>query len=233
MNNKKNKKMGKHIFWGLTNLFLLTLFLSSLLFSCSDDNEKRISGVTYQKSLISIYITPETITTENVNSGIKVSLNGNRVYSGKKFKALSKYYNDTSYNKYVYNGPRAAVNDSINKVTIKTVEDFDSSHPAGSDITDLVECQYVSYYDFIKNNYKTENSERMTIEGLGYYSYIEGAEIYKRNLSDICIDNSKLMGPEFMLKFKETPDKKGIYTFNMEMFFSGKVVTKTFKYAFE
>lgn len=28
MNNKKKQKMGKHIFWGLTNLFLLTLFIS-------------------------------------------------------------------------------------------------------------------------------------------------------------------------------------------------------------
>lgn len=77
------------------------------------------------------------------------------------------------------------------------------------------------------------NPENKPIRGLDYYYNIEGAEAYKMDLADICYDNSKLMAPEFMLKFKTTPEKKGIYTFNLEMFFSGKVVTKTFKYVFE
>lgn len=77
------------------------------------------------------------------------------------------------------------------------------------------------------------NPENKPIRGLDYYYNIEGAEAYKMNLTDICYENSKLMAPEFMLKFKTTPEKKGIYTFNLEMFFSGKVVTKTFKYVFE
>lgn len=217
----------------MKNYFVITFFLCGLLFSCSNDNEKEISGVIYLKRLISVYLAPETITTENIDSGIRLSLKGKIITSGKEYDNLSKYYNDTNYNKYVYNGPRRAVNDSIYKVTMKTMEDFDPQHPAGSDITDLVECQYVSYYNFIKNNYKTENSENKPIEGLYYYSKIEGAEAYKMNLTDICYDNSKLMAPEFMLKFKTTPEKKGIYTFNLEMFFSGKVVTKTFKYVFE
>ena len=91
-------------------------------------------------------------------------------------------------NRNVIYGPRIAVNDSVCKMTIKTVEDFDASHLAGSDISDLVECQYVSYYDYIHNDYKIVNTKDEQTQGLNGYSYIEGAEIKNMNLAEICYD---------------------------------------------
>lgn len=45
---------------------IVILFFSGLLFSCSE--ETVISGATYCKTFITGYLTPETISVENLNS---------------------------------------------------------------------------------------------------------------------------------------------------------------------
>ena len=82
------------------------------------------------------------------------------ITSGRSFDALSIYYNDLSYNRYTIDGPRTAINDSIYKIEVYTVENFDASHPAGSDISDLIECRYISYYDYIQSGYKKEENKQ-------------------------------------------------------------------------
>lgn len=210
---------------------IVLLFFSGLLFSCSE--ETVISGATYCKTFITGYLTPETISVENANSEIKLTFKGKIITSGKTFDELSKYYNDLTYNRYVVNGPRIAVNDSVCKMTIKTVDDFDASHLAGSDISDLVECQYVSYYDYIHNDYKIVNTKALQTQGLNGYSYIEGAEIKNMNLAEICYDNTKLIAPEFMLKFKKAPEKKGEYHFDLTVILNGEKLTKTIDFVFK
>lgn len=210
---------------------IVLLFFCGLLFSCSE--ETVISGATYCKTFITGYLTPETISVENANSEIKLTFKGKIITSGKTFDELSKYYNDLTYNRYVVNGPRIAVNDSVCKMTIKTVDDFDASHLAGSDISDLVECQYVSYYDYIHNDYKIVNTKALQTQGLNGYSYIEGAEIKNMNLADICYDNTKLLAPEFMLKFKKAPEKKGEYHFDLTVILNGEKLTKTIDFVFK
>ena len=115
---------------------IVILFFCGLLFSCSE--ETVISGTTYCKTFITGYLTPETISVENANSEIKLTFKGQIITSGKTFDELSKYYNDLTYNRNVIYGPRIAVNDSVCKMTIKTVDDFDASHLAGSDISDFI-----------------------------------------------------------------------------------------------
>ena len=118
-------------------------------------------------------------------------------------------------------------------MTIKTVDDFDASHLAGIDISDLVECHYVSYYDYIHNDYKIVNTKALQTQGLNGYSYIEGAEIKNMNLADICYDNTKLIAPEFMLKFKKAPEKKGEYHFDLTVILNGEKLTKTIDFVFK
>lgn len=212
-------------------LSIIVFLLSSLLCSCSEEND--ITGTTYSKTFITGYLTPETISTENTDFGIKLTFKGGVITSGKNFEVVSQYYNDVTYNRNVIYGPRIAINDSIHLMTVNTIGDFDALHLAGSDITDLVECQYISYYDYIHNNYKIVNSKNELIPGLNGYSEIEGAETKEMNLSDVCYYNTKLMAPDFMLKFKKTPDKKGEYLFNLTIILNGKELTKKIKFVFK
>ena len=119
------------------------------LFCCSKEKEDAPTGATFNKTFVTGYLTPESIVISKMNSGIKITFKGDLITSGRSFDALSIYYNDLSYNRYTIDGPRTAINDSIYKIEVYTVENFDASHPAGSDISDLIECRYISYLSLI------------------------------------------------------------------------------------
>jgi hypothetical protein len=113
------------------------------LFCYSKEKEDAPTGATFNKTFVTGYLTPESIVISKMNSGIKITFKGDLITSGRSFDALSIYYNDLSYNRYTIDGPRTAINDSIYKIEVYTVENFDASHPAGSDISDLIECRYI------------------------------------------------------------------------------------------
>lgn len=113
------------------------------LFCYSKEKEDAPTGATFNKTFVTGYLTPESIVISKMNSGIKITFKGDLITSGRSFDALSIYYNDLSYNRYTIDGPRTAINDSIYKIEVYTVENFDASHPAGSDISDLIECLYI------------------------------------------------------------------------------------------
>ena len=113
------------------------------LFCYSKEKEDAPTGATFNKTFVTGYLTPESIVISKMNSGIKITFKGDLITSGRSFDALSIYYNDLSYNRYTIDGPRTAINDSIYKIEVYTVENFDASHPAGSDISDLIECAYL------------------------------------------------------------------------------------------
>lgn len=113
------------------------------LFCYSKEKEDAPTGATFNKTFVTGYLTPESIVISKMNSGIKITFKGDLITSGRSFDALSIYYNDLSYNRYTIDGPRTAINDSIYKIEVYTVENFDASHPAGSDISDLIECSYI------------------------------------------------------------------------------------------
>ncbi len=211
-------------------VYIMMYFFCSLLFSCSDEN--KLTGSTFDKTFITGYLTPENIVAENIDSEVRMTFKGKIDTSGETFDALSQYYHDLSYNRYTVCGPRIAVNDSISKIEIKTVADFDATHPAGSDITDLVACEYVSYYNYIQDGYKLSGAKRDWPQEWHEYSEIEGAEMNKKNLADISYDNTKLLAPNLMLKFKKHPSKSGEYSFNMIIRFKERELSKTFKCVF-
>lgn len=122
------------------------------LFCYSKEKEDAPTGATFNKTFVTGYLTPESIVISKMNSGIKITFKGDLITSGRSFDALSIYYNDLSYNRYTIDGPRTAINDSIYKIEVYTVENFDASHPAGSDISDLIECSYICLRDIPMRN---------------------------------------------------------------------------------
>lgn len=178
------------------------------LFCYSKEKEDAPTGATFNKTFVTGYLTPESIVISKMNSGIKITFKGDLITSGRSFDALSIYYNDLSYNRYTIDGPRTAINDSIYKIEVYTVENFDASHPAGSDISDLIECRYISYYDYIQSGYKKEDKDVGQYIDMTEYWGIEGAKMLKDELTKINNRNTKLIAPTLVLKFKKEPENK-------------------------
>jgi hypothetical protein len=136
------------------------------------------------------------------------------------------------YNRYTIDGPRTAINDSIYKIEVYTVENFDASHPAGSDISDLIECRYISYYDYIQSGYKKEDKDVGQYIDMTEYWGIEGAKMLKDELTKINNRNTKLIAPTLVLKFKKEPENKGKFQFNLVFHLEEKEIKDSIEYEF-
>lgn len=194
----------------LVSLFMVALCAS--LFSCTNDSE---TGATYNKTFITGYMMPEHIVAETLDSGIAVTVKGDVITSGDVFDDWAKSFNDLSYNRYTTCGPRIAVCDALCEVKVETIDYFDATHQAGSDISDLVVCQYISYYDYIQSGYKETEKDVESYSDMMEYYGIEGAKLFSDKLSDINYANMNLVAPNFILKFNQTPENSGKYQFKL------------------
>lgn len=212
--------------------YMLRFFILSVLICNFWGCSKEDTGATYNKTYITGYLNPETILISNIDSGIELTLEGSVITSGKTFNTLSKVYNDLSYNRYTVCGPRIAINEDIHEIKIETVDNFDSSHPAGSDISELIECSYISYYDYIQSGYKKEEKDVEQYSDLMAYFGIEGAKLLKNKLLNLNSTNTKLVSQNFVLKFNKKPKNKGIYKFKLVLQMSEKRIEIFFEYDF-
>ena len=192
--------------------FIMVVFIVGCLTSCSDEDS---SGAIYNKTYITGYLMPESVTTDNSESGIILTINGNVFTNGDIFNELSKLYNDTSYNRYSTLPPRIAIGETIYKIRIETIDYFDISHPSGSDISDLIECQYISYYDYVQSGYQDEHKNIEDYKDAMEYYHINGAKLFKEKLVDIDYTNMNLCTPGIILKFNEFPENQGKYQFKL------------------
>ncbi len=76
--------------------------------------------------------------------------------------SLAKSFNDTSYTKTVIPNSNQAITEALVSAKVACDKDYDFTHPAGSDLGDMVLILATSPYDFIQSNYD---------EALTHYSY--------------------------------------------------------------
>lgn len=205
-----------------------TIIIAAFFFICACNKEE--SGATYNKTYITGYKVMEGVVSYEVESGVKFSIKGDVVTSGDIFDQLSKIYNDTSFNRNTICGPRTAIADEIIGIKAVTAEYFDTLHPAGSDVSDLIECIYVSYYDYVRNGYKEESKSIETFTDMTEYYTLAGAKLFRIGLSEF--NDVKLFAPDFILKFNTEPEKEGEYRFDLNIQSSGKEIKTSFRHTF-
>ncbi len=213
-----------------TTIYIAMLALFFSLFSCEE--KEPISGLIYRKTFITAYLEPEYFWTEKVDSGVKFTLRGNVITSGDAYKKLSEKYNDLSYNRNTLDRPRRALSDGLRKIKVETIKPFDATHPADSDISDLIECQYISFCDYIRSEYQKEGEDDEQDLELFGYTLDEGAKLLKEDLQNINYDNTQLMTEDFVLTFKKEPEEKGVYRFILTLQTQDKEINKVFEYEF-
>jgi hypothetical protein len=208
-------------------IYTLLLLLASL---CSCSAEDPVTGFAYSQSCITGYLTPQSVVV-SLHSGIELTLTGEVITSGETFDYWSNFYNDLSYNRYKL-GPCTVIADGLREIKIETDDYFDVSHPAGSDISDLLECNYISFYDYIQNGYKEETKDSEQYEDFGDFLLKDGAKLLKENLCNLNSLNTRLSAPKFILKFKQQPANKGKHSFRIVITVPERQIETSCEYTF-
>ncbi len=101
--------------------------------------------------------------------------------------------------------------DSINVIADK---DFDSDHPAGTSLNDVLSIRYSSAYDLIQSGYDPS---------LDLYDFCNKGDFEVMKLSNF--ESIHLLDKIFYLEFDKKPDTKGRYTFDVCLGFGKDPVT--------
>ncbi len=131
----------------------------------------------------------------------------------KRYTALAEKYGDVSYNReisvYHEHYINHIVDIDIKNIQVVSNNDYDERHPAGSDLSDMINYIGASPYRFIQNNYAKRTSDPVTERSILYFDKIvcstilcsiseeellQGYYLIEKRLSDLDIDDLKMIG---------------------------------------
>ncbi len=131
----------------------------------------------------------------------------------KRYTALAEKYGDVSYNReisvYHEHYINMVVDIDIKNIQVVSNNDYDERHPAGSDLSDIINYIGASPYRFIQNNYTKRTSDPVTERSILYFDKIacstilcsiseeellQGYYLIEKRLSDLDIDDLKMIG---------------------------------------
>jgi hypothetical protein len=173
------------------------------------------------------------------NSGLPLVFAGERIYSDSKehFNSLTKHFGDTTYNKKIPSMFYEAVADEFISVDLISDRDFDSSHPAGKSLKNIVKFHGVSPYKYIKSGYTDEfdwNNTSNIPEGFNtsHLMLFDNYHPVFKLLSELTLDDFKLLGQLFYFSFTVAPPL-GEHNFTLTFKTATKEFTRTRKIVFE
>lgn len=152
-----------------------------------------------------------------------------------KSKAIGKLYGDST--SHIWDpGMHPALAHPIDKITISCDQDFDSRHPAGEPLDDLVNLDFATYYHFIKGGYNpfTVDYTKWLYNDLVRYTLCfncVNADITHLTCVGRNMNYEGARSPN--IQFKTSPDVPGEYTFNLAVTINGETLTTTFTQTFE
>jgi len=130
----------------------------------------------YCKSYVPRYVFPDSISGEQtkreyqcldlkfwgdnycIDSNWKISqFDGKKIYNYTNreiFGTLSNRYKDNAYNGHTWINLRPSLAYPLTSASIVSDSDYDNNHPAGTELTDIIQFNTASYFPFISNGYK-------------------------------------------------------------------------------
>lgn len=197
--------------------FTILCGLTLCLHACKDSG-MIISEAELSANYVRYYITPKSM-------GVDARIYAGTIYfhtwfyglhisrhSGEAYEALTKQYNDLTYNEYVmvHGGP-SAVNDSIANVSLTCDKDYNAQYPAGSELAGIVQVESLFPCKlFIANNYDGKLTEK-------YIPHL---------MSEVTPANSGLFSPRIVFSIAPLPPA-GEYTFTMKVQLSNQTLTRS------
>lgn len=246
-------------------LFCCSIIALGLLSGCDPGYQmtKCPSYVVCYTNLKSVELSAESSNSRCivVNSGCDFSKSCGLHSSGDKkdrYNQLCQKHNDLSYNQYRLIGGTldeesvTYLDSDFSEITVTADKDFDATHPAGANLSDLVRFMSWSPYKYILSGYskyyhydKSDVSEafdtlmRIYINK-EYFDNATEATCYPidKLIKDLTSDDLILLGQDFplflgLLYFDKTPDIKGEYNIAVTIKTdNGKVFSETVKLTF-
>lgn len=226
------------------SMWVVALLLLCLPTACNKEYTQPIDGATFCKTSVTSYVVPDTIffSKKRITEDSAMIVDcryGHFISERKTFDSLCNSVGDLAYNTYSI-GPRMALLDSILEARVVALDDFSADYPAGSDISDAVELQYASYYDFIRQGYKCDDDSlfKDDKEKANYYQDMmdlygmEGINLYKKTLSTLTRSDTRLVVPKFALRFIKRPMAKGRHRFRITLVLNHARLDREFDYWF-
>ncbi|MBE6292581.1 MAG: hypothetical protein E7091_09265 [Bacteroidales bacterium] len=126
------------------------------------------------------------------------------------YEQLAAKYGDTSYNKEVFyelnypTGRPVAYSKDMCAIHITSNVDFDSTHPAGSDLGDIVKLYGQSPYPYIQSNYAQTVDWQDIADaypqlfdvqhnGFSYLGNYSGCHFVDKRVSELTVENLKML----------------------------------------
>lgn len=200
----------------------------SLLYSC----EKDITGSPIPSfmapSFVCTYMIPDTLTIAHYPEdlpymSIKFEADNIIDYKDFRFSDFAEKYDDTSYNRWTYfDEYRISLTENITDISMYSNADYDTKHPVGTPLDDIVEFKgYTSYY-FILNKYEIYDKLPFG-EIFGWNGY----NTISKMLDEINEDNIIMLDPRYSsMKFLAPPTLSKTHTITVKCTLeSGRVLT--------
>ena len=172
-------------------------------------------------------------------SSLPFMFKGERIFwddSAGRFDSLIKHFGDTAYYVPTY-GLYEAIADEFISADLTGDRDFDPSHPAGKSLNDIVKFHGISPYRYITSRYTNQfdwNNRNNIPEGFDNYRLSPQASGYHpvfKLLSELTLDDFKLLGQSFNLSFTVAPPL-GEHNFTLTFKTATKEIKRTKKIIF-
>jgi hypothetical protein len=200
--------------------------------------EVEISGAGFCKAFVMVYYDIDCRTQCKFYAtydAIAVGFLGYEIPFGVSSITLSRHYGDTCYNRITVPFRNAAVADEFT-LNVVCESDFGENHPAGASLNDIIEFYGASAYEYVQSGYEQgfdwSNSAPDGFDELPRMLVSEGYYPIKKKLSELTMDDTKLLHPLAYLKFIEKP-LPGEYIFTITFKSDKKEFIKTVTVNFE
>ena len=210
------------------------------------DEEVLDTGVFPSDYFITEYIVPSKIEVKDFSGKLCLAVSGSQYRTCvedenkdtpnfKKAMEFAEFYGDTSYEGSVYPGMSKSLAYPIEKITISCYENFDAEHPAGEPLDDIVKLEYKTFYEYVKNGYKNQETTPVGVpDGWGEIDKFLCFNTIKTDYATLVFlhsTNATIALP--IIRFASAPTEPGEYYFVLETTINGEVFKSEFAYTFE
>lgn len=191
--------------------------------------------------LINTYVRPQGAVVTVEGTKALIEFQGERITDGPDFERLAADNHDMDFGR-VIKPPlhELALTDSMAGMSVVTVEDFNAAHPAGSDVSDLVTCRFVSYEALLAHSYYKDIPVDSVIDTGAYLRAWEtgwprglAVELWSGSVREVNCSNTRLTHPVYVLLFAASPATRGTHDFIVTMRFTGGTLTRPLRMDFE
>ena len=135
-------------------------------------------------------------------------------YRTETYDSLSRANNDLNYNESNTNPYIAVLYASPQDISVIALSEYDSTHPIGSNLSDIVQVGYTTYDSMVHAGYDKEKGRKIE-SGNPLSVSSHGGMNFRENMMNANYSKYELFDNRFSIHFKSYPSKPGPHKFKV------------------